>query len=87
MAKAQKRATPEIEKDGLLTDEDMRPENIKCTISIRITADVLDGYRARAKTLGIGYQTLMQLKLREALERDDLESRIKALEIKTRGLK
>ena len=67
-----------------LTDEDMRPENVKVTISMRMPADVLDAYRERAKKLGIGYQTLMQMKLREGLEKDRLEARINALEAKMR---
>lgn len=67
-----------------LTDDDMRPENIKVTISIRMAADVLDAYRTRAKKLGIGYQTLMQMKLREGLEKDVLEARLSAVEAKLR---
>lgn len=67
-----------------ITNEDMRPENIKVTISIRMAADLLDAYRTRAKKMGIGYQTLMQLKLREALENDRLDARVTALETKLR---
>jgi len=67
-----------------LTDDDMRPENIKVTISIRMPADVLDAYRTRAKKLGIGYQTLMQMKLREGLEKDGLDARLSAVEAKLR---
>jgi uncharacterized protein (DUF4415 family) len=67
-----------------ITDDDMRPENIKVTISMRMPADVLDAYRARAKKLGIGYQTLMQMKLREGLEKDSLDARLSALEAKMR---
>jgi len=65
-----------------LTDDDMRPENIKLTISMRMPADLLDEYRKRADRLGIGYQTLMQMKLREALETDTLKDRVAALERK-----
>ncbi len=67
-----------------ITNEDMRPENIKVTISIRMAADLLDAYRSRAKKMGIGYQTLMQLKLREALENERLDARVTALEAKLR---
>lgn len=67
-----------------ITNEDMRPENIKVTISIRMAADLLDAYRTRAKKMGIGYQTLMQLKLREALDNDRLDARVTALETKLR---
>jgi uncharacterized protein (DUF4415 family) len=65
----------------ILTDEDLKPENIKANITIRISGDVLDAYRTEAKRLGIGYQTLMQMKLKEGLERQ-LERRIEALERK-----
>ena len=37
-----------------------------------------------AKKLGIGYQTLMQMKLREALEREELDARVAAIEAKLR---
>ena len=67
-----------------ITNEDMRPENIKVTISIRLPADLLDAYRSRARKMGIGYQTLMQMKLREALENDRLDARVTALEAKLR---
>jgi uncharacterized protein (DUF4415 family) len=67
-----------------ITDDDLRPENIKVTISIRMPANVLDAYRSRAKKLGIGYQTLMQMKLREGLEKDHLDARVTALEAKLR---
>ena len=67
-----------------ITNEDMRPENIKVTISIRMPADLLDAYRSRARKMGIGYQTLMQMKLREALESDRLDARVTALEAKLR---
>ena len=67
-----------------ITDEDIQPENIKVTISIRMPADVLDAYRSRAKKLGIGYQTLMQMKLREGLEKDRLDARVTAIEAKLR---
>jgi uncharacterized protein (DUF4415 family) len=70
-----------------LTDDDMRPANIKVAISMRMSADVLDAYRERAKKLGIGYQTLMQMKLREGLEKDRLEARVTALEARLRAPK
>ena len=68
-------------KKDLITDEDMKPENVKWNITIRIAGDLLDAYREQAAKLGIGYQTLMQMKLREALE-NPLEKRIEAIEQK-----
>ena len=67
------------EPKSLLTDEDMKPENIKANITIRISGDVLNAYRAEAAKLGIGYQTLMQIKLKEGLEHS-LEKRLEKLE-------
>ena len=64
-----------------LTDVDMKPENAKWTISLRVAGDLLDAYRAEAARLGIGYQTLMQIKLREALE-NPIEKRLEAIEKK-----
>ena len=64
-----------------LTEKDMSPENVKANITIRISGDVLEAYRAEAKKMGIGYQTLMQIKLREAIfEPDDLRSRVEKIE-------
>ncbi len=65
----------------LIADEDLKPENIKANITIRMSGDLLDAYRTEAARLGIGYQTLMQIKLREALE-NPLEKRISAIEKK-----
>jgi predicted DNA binding CopG/RHH family protein len=67
------------EPKSLLTDKDMKPENIKANITIRISGDLLDAYRAQAAKLGIGYQTLMQMKLKEGLEHS-LEKRLEKLE-------
>ena len=57
---------------ALLKDEDLKPENIKSNITIRMPLDLLDAYRERADELGIGYQTLMQMTLRRALDTEDI---------------
>lgn len=67
------------ENKSLLTDEDMRPENVKANITIRISGELLNAYRAEAEKLGIGYQTLMQIKLKEGLDHS-LEKRLEKLE-------
>lgn len=67
------------EAKSLLTDEDMKPENIKVNITIRVSGELLNTYRAEAEKLGIGYQTLMQIKLKEGLE-NSLEKRLERLE-------
>lgn len=64
---------------SFLSDGDMKPENIKANITIRISGDLLNAYRAEAEKLGIGYQTLMQIKLKEGLEHS-LEKRLEKLE-------
>lgn len=64
---------------SLLTDEDMKPENVKANITIRLSGDLLNAYREEAAKLGIGYQTLMQIKLKEGLEHS-LEKRLAKLE-------
>lgn len=67
----------------LLNDDSTRAENIKANITIRISGDLLDAYRAEAARLG-GYQTLMQIKLREALD-NPLEKRVQSLEKARKG--
>ncbi|OQW48169.1 MAG: hypothetical protein A4S09_13750 [Proteobacteria bacterium SG_bin7] len=67
------------EPKNLLTDEDVKPENIKANITIRVSGELLNAYRAEAEKLGIGYQTLMQIKLKEGLE-NSFEKRLEKLE-------
>lgn len=67
------------EPKNLLTDEDMKLENIKANITIRVSAELLNAYRTEAAKLGIGYQTLMQIKLKEGLEKS-IEKRLEKLE-------
>lgn len=69
-------------KESFLKEEDFKPENVKMTISLRVSEDLVDAYRAEAEKLGLGYQTLMQMKLREALLKDSLEKRVEAIEKK-----
>lgn len=69
------------ESKSFLSDEDMKLENVKANITIRISGDLLDSYRAEANKLGIGYQTLMQMKLKEGLEHS-LEKRLEIIEKK-----
>ena len=46
-----------------------------------VSGDLLETYRDAAKKLGIGYQTLMQIKLKEAMDHS-LEKRLEAIELK-----
>ena len=74
------RKVKEKEKN-YLSEEDLKPENVITRISMMMPLDLIDIYKAEAAKLGIGYQTLMQLKLREAVG-NPLEKRIEALEKK-----
>jgi predicted DNA binding CopG/RHH family protein len=56
------------EPKSLLTDEDMKPENIKANITIRVSGELLIAYRVETEKLGIGFQTMMQIKQKEGLE-------------------
>jgi len=51
-----------------LTAEDLEPKNVKVRISMWMAGDVLDAYKAKALEQGLGYQTLMQQTLRNAIE-------------------
>lgn len=70
-------------KESILTEEDFRPENVKVRINMFVSEDLLQTYRDEAQRLGIGYQTLMQIKLKEAMD-NSLEKRIEAIELKLR---
>ena len=71
-------------KTSQIKAEDLKPENLRITISMRLPGDLIDGYREQAEKLGIGYQTLMQMRLREGLQKDDLVARLEAVEKRLR---
>lgn len=76
-------------KESLLSSEDFRPENVKVRISMFIPLSLQHAYKAEAAKLGVGYQTLMQMKLKEAIENKDSgshETRISRLEQALRGV-
>jgi predicted DNA binding CopG/RHH family protein len=66
-------------KESILSEEDFKPENVKVRINMLVSEDLLQTYREAARKLGIGYQTLMQIKLKEAMDHS-LEKRIEAIE-------
>lgn len=72
----------EKKKKPILSDEDLKLENISANITIRLNAELLNLYKDWAKELGIGYQTLMKIKLTEALKGKNLEERVLMLESK-----
>jgi predicted DNA binding CopG/RHH family protein len=69
---------------SFLSEEDIKPENVKWNITIRMPGDLIEAYRREAAKLGIGYQTLMQLKLREGID-NSLTKRIEAIEKRLKG--
>ena len=67
-------------KKDILTKEDLKDENITERVNMAISHAIVKEYRKRAKGLGIGYQTLMKIKLKEALDAETLESRLENIE-------
>jgi predicted DNA binding CopG/RHH family protein len=68
-------------KEDILTDEDFKSENVKIRISMFIPLSLQEAYKSEAAKLGIGYQTLMQMKLKEALD-NSFERRLAEVEKK-----
>jgi uncharacterized protein (DUF4415 family) len=68
---------------------EFEPKNLKIRVTMMVDGDVLDAYRAAAQKHGIGYQTLMNQKLRESLEGLDktLADRVAVLERLVAGSK
>jgi uncharacterized protein (DUF4415 family) len=58
------------------------PRNVKERVNTFIDEDVVDWLRNEAAKIGVGYQTLLNIKLREAMQKPSLEKRIEALERK-----
>lgn len=68
--------------------KDIQPGEAKFRVTAWIDEDVLDVLREQAKELGMGYQTLMNQKLREAvLKEKGLLSRLERIEKKVFGKK
>ena len=70
------------ERESLILEKDLKHENIKIRISMLVPLDLQEAYKAEAEKLGIGYQTLMQMKLREGLDKSSLETRLEKIEQK-----
>jgi uncharacterized protein (DUF4415 family) len=73
------------------TPEEFSLKDAKIRITMMVDLDVVEEYRALAKKMGSKYQTLMNQKLREALqtekEKMDLAERVKKLELHVYGNK
>ena len=68
--------------------EEFNPRNVKIRVTMFVDEEVLDAFRAAAEKHGVGYQTLMNQKLRESLQGLDktIVDRVAALEIALSGL-
>ena len=68
-------------KKEVVTNDDIDPKNTKARVTAWIDGDILLELRRRAKKRGIGYQTLMNTVLRQALiDSATLEERIERIE-------
>lgn len=52
----------------------------KVQTSIRLDLDVMEWAQESAEKLGIGYQTFLNMKLKESIEKPSIESRVELLE-------
>lgn len=70
-----------------IPDEAFDPKNIKERVNCFVDHDVVNWLRKESAKLGIGYQTLLNMKLREAKE-GSAEDKIRAIvrdELKKKG--
>lgn len=58
----------------------IEPKDVKVLISIRLTEDVLDYFKASADQQGVGYQVLIQQALNERMKEGSLAKRVEELE-------
>jgi len=68
-------------KKNLLKEDDLKPENIKARITIYVDLDVLKKLKTMAAKQRVGYQTLLNQKLRSAvLDEHSLHERLTEIE-------
>jgi uncharacterized protein (DUF4415 family) len=58
------------------------PKSTKIQTSIRLDADIMIWAQTEAKELGLGYQTFINMKLREMMEKPSVLERLEAIERK-----
>jgi uncharacterized protein (DUF4415 family) len=63
-----------------VTDDDIKPEAVRRRISIFIPEDVIMKLTAMAKKEGIGYQTLINRLLHDAVSGDSVTERLERIE-------
>lgn len=65
----------------LLTEDDVRSENVKIRVNMFMDLDVVEHFRKSSQETGLGYQTLINQALREYVSgRKSLEKRVEELE-------
>ena len=58
------------------------PKSTKVQTSIRLDGDVMTWAQTEANGLGVGYQTFINMKLREVMEKPSIVERLEAIERK-----
>lgn len=58
------------------------PKGTKVQTSIRLDGDIMVWAQSEAHGLGVGYQTFLNMKLREAMEKPSIVQRLEAIEKK-----
>jgi uncharacterized protein (DUF4415 family) len=70
----------------LLSDEDLRSENVKIRVNMFMDLDVVEHFRKLSKDKALGYQTLINQALREYVSGlKSLERRVEELEKRLTG--
>lgn len=64
-----------LEEDSVVEVDATRAREERAQISIRVSRQVLERAKRRAKTLGVPYQTLIQLWIAERLEEEEANVR------------
>jgi len=57
-------------------------KSTKIQTSIRLDHDIFEWARKEAESLGVGYQTFLNMKLKESMEKPSIEARVESLEKK-----
>ena len=82
MKKIKKQTNSKIKHGNVeLEPGTFEPKNVKERVTCLIDEDVVNWLRSEAeKTGGIGYQTLLNLKLRESMDKPNVEHRLAKIE-------
>ena len=58
------------------------PKSTKVQTSIRLDYEVMEWAQKEAESLGVGYQTFLNMKLKESMDKPSIEERVELLEKK-----